>query len=520
MKKTKAPPAQINPYEAAQRLLQPSCSDDTLTFSCELVTPMYGGGVKTGVVDEAMPFRATAIRGQLRFWWRLLHRLDAKGKVRPLAELFKDERGVWGGLGDAMSLARSKVAVRVLSKGLQPALKAAAIYPEGKSFPQWDNPAKAYALFPAANISDKQSAKQAAKLLPAGASFELQIKRLPGLDDTAWAGVRRASCWWAVFGGVGARTRRGVGSLAVELDGSPVLPPAEAEIKAAGCRLVIGKGEGSNEPQAAWKKAIGKLREFRQGPGVGRNPGKDKNRPGRSRWPEADTIRVLRGHAPQHPPQAQACGLFPRAMFGLPLITHFKDSGDPKDTSLQPKPANAKKAADRMASPLIVRALRTGANQWAPAVLLLPREHIERMGLVLLEGGSVIRTYAAGEWWQPVKASLIPPMASLADDPLDAFLIGFNQAQWPQPSSPKSLKPESVDQLFHKPQIRRTSNGSIEVMPQKDGKCITLIGDDARRFLAALSPHARKRLEERKLFNRLDLILRGSAFIRLTELSE
>lgn len=39
---------------------------------CELVTPMYGGGVQAAMPDVSMPIRATAIRGQLRFWWRLL----------------------------------------------------------------------------------------------------------------------------------------------------------------------------------------------------------------------------------------------------------------------------------------------------------------------------------------------------------------------------------------------------------------------------------------------------------------
>lgn len=42
------------------------------TLNCELVTPLYGGGVEAATVDKDMPIRASAIRGQLRFWWRLL----------------------------------------------------------------------------------------------------------------------------------------------------------------------------------------------------------------------------------------------------------------------------------------------------------------------------------------------------------------------------------------------------------------------------------------------------------------
>ncbi len=42
------------------------------SLKCRLVTPMYGGGVTSTVVDTDMPIRVTGIRGQLRFWWRLL----------------------------------------------------------------------------------------------------------------------------------------------------------------------------------------------------------------------------------------------------------------------------------------------------------------------------------------------------------------------------------------------------------------------------------------------------------------
>jgi CRISPR-associated protein Cmr1 len=42
-------------------------------LECELVTPLYGGGVKAATIDLKMPIRASAIRGQLRFggvYWR------------------------------------------------------------------------------------------------------------------------------------------------------------------------------------------------------------------------------------------------------------------------------------------------------------------------------------------------------------------------------------------------------------------------------------------------------------------
>jgi CRISPR-associated protein Cmr1 len=44
---------------------------------------------------------------------------------------------------------------------------------------------------------------------------------------------------------------------------------------------------------------------------------------------------------------------FPRAELGLPIVFHFKDNGDPKDTELYPVIDGQKKT--RMSSPLILR---------------------------------------------------------------------------------------------------------------------------------------------------------------------
>lgn len=40
------------------------------TYSLQLVTPMFGGGVEAGKPDPVTLIRRSAIRGHLRFWWR------------------------------------------------------------------------------------------------------------------------------------------------------------------------------------------------------------------------------------------------------------------------------------------------------------------------------------------------------------------------------------------------------------------------------------------------------------------
>ena len=68
-------------------------SDFVVTARCTLITPMFGGGVKAGEVDRGLPIRASALRGQLRFWWRLLN-----GAGRNPTDLFIAESALWGGI--------------------------------------------------------------------------------------------------------------------------------------------------------------------------------------------------------------------------------------------------------------------------------------------------------------------------------------------------------------------------------------------------------------------------------------
>lgn len=69
--------------------VRPTTIGVPLEYKVELITPMFGGGVKARTVDTGMPIRAREVRGQLRFWWRLL----AKHK-----NLREAEELIWGGI--------------------------------------------------------------------------------------------------------------------------------------------------------------------------------------------------------------------------------------------------------------------------------------------------------------------------------------------------------------------------------------------------------------------------------------
>lgn len=386
-------------------------------YPCELVTPLYGGGVKAGQVDAQMPVRASAIRGQLRFWWRLLAR--HKWQLGNPDAIRKAEFALWGGVGAEAQA--SQVFVRV-SDGSQPQLEAWAEYETNnrggyRALPTpkaWaDAP---YALFP--GQGKKRGSPddiEPASLAKPGLCWTLSIGLSVKLSTEQQAQVNEALRWWAAFGGIGARTRRGLG--AVVVDG--LTAPSADECAQAGCTLQLSRNSYTSADKA-WMAAIRRLRDFRQkDDNIARRPKDKKGSPGQSHWPEADAIRRLTrrsslGHEPKHPAGNQ----FPRAAFGLPIIVHFKDekTGDPHDASLEPD------GADRLASPLILRPLRHG-DQWHAAALLLPHEHLKEMSLKLPDGS----TTAAGAWWDPAKADLVPPLKGRGSDALSAFLHYFAQ---------------------------------------------------------------------------------------------
>src|SRR5271157_2833052 len=62
-------------------------------FIIEVITPMFGGGVKTSENDPLTAIRPTSIRGHLRFWWRATRGATRCGTV---AELRQREGEIWG----------------------------------------------------------------------------------------------------------------------------------------------------------------------------------------------------------------------------------------------------------------------------------------------------------------------------------------------------------------------------------------------------------------------------------------
>jgi len=356
--------------------------ETVIALQCKLITPLFGGGVKAGEVDQAMPIRATAIRGHLRFWWRLL---QGQG-IKP-DELFEKECDLWGGISEPAPIA-SRVAVRV---------KAATA--DNKMIRENEIPR--YALI------DRKDRK----LFAAPYEFQVTLRFHCDTGQEQIEQVREALRWWASFGGLGARTRRGLGAIEVRENGEPLQAVTDKEVGHVGGCLAL-KAEARNAI-SAWKRAVESLQDFRQGPNIGRNPG-----PGRSRWPEADQIRRhAKQHSRKHAPEHHA---YPRAAFGLPIVFHFKDRRDPADHTLEPE------GSDRMASPLILRPYFDG-RCYRPMALLLPGWE-ERISVpVCFANNHLGAAWPENFAEREKQAKEIEPMRDHGIDVLSAFMDFFEK---------------------------------------------------------------------------------------------
>ncbi len=378
----------------------------SISLGVQVVTPILGGSAQPREVDEVDVIRVPTIRGHLRFWWRALygHQFSTPG------ELFREESGLWGtAAGDEGGRSAVELSVWVDRRSLSRDLSD--IKPESTT--------GAYALWPA---RAERGGKSAAPRYEPGLYFSVQIV-VPEAYEAIVSNSLRA---WILFGGYGSRTRRGLGSLTVveqsdkwlpgaasrdefeRLFGWDIFSPDEGQLTPTDMPVLAGSwlGVGLPVPDAtqAWTTALGWLEKFRQGtegrPGErAREPGTTKkykrHRPSVSNWPEADKIRHLLSREPSsHCPRHNETPVWPRAGFGLPIIGRFETRGRRRDEEYQePGPFELRwrsmrdaggEEHDRLASPLIVKALPLAGGNYVPCALWLNRRYPE--GEVYLKG--------------------------------------------------------------------------------------------------------------------------------------
>lgn len=334
-----------------------------------------------------MPVRVPSIRGHLRFWWRATR---GAGFSRG-GDLRGKEAEIWGSVENPSPVV---IDVEINSPGSR---YRCANPPDDGGSPQFKRNHPSYALFPFQG-SRKEGIDPGECI--SGISFKLHVDYPQEFSNDVGAAL-----WaWLNFGGIGARTRRGCGALYCKEFAPPdsetvggwyseklrnygITPPARSSPKGWPTLpdKILIRADGNADAMKCWSDVVGLLQEFRQGVGVGRNYGQTKNRPGRSRWPEPESIRGITGkryHGYQPMPQMPQ-DAFPRTEFGLPIIFHFPQNGDPGAPELYPIRGGAEKT--RMSSPLILRPLRCQNGECLQEILCLVTEPVRE---VVLNKGS------------------------------------------------------------------------------------------------------------------------------------
>lgn len=366
---------------------EPDSDRVEVALTLRTITPMFGGSASPREVDDQHPIRAASVRGHLRFWWRA----TSGARFASAEELFKAESKLWGN-----TVTPGAVLVRVAIQGAGKRQQCAQFNQNDrgyKSLPDFEriNPTDRqdrrtwppYALQPFQGKSTKANVVEGPSDALLGVEFELVLD----LPTEHQKEVEQTLAAWVMLGGIGARTRRGCGSLVLTKGSLPSL--SGITDRAAPMLTAIPMSVLQGHPLAnaleAWEKAVTTYRDFRQKVHHARDQSTDRQgrpKPGRSRWPEADSIRRIDGnHSQGHSPRSKLDCAFPRADFGLPIIFHFIDSGDPDDTTLE---GSADKQT-RFASPIITKALAMPDGKFVPMIAVLEAPRVWENGPLVLK---------------------------------------------------------------------------------------------------------------------------------------
>lgn len=398
----------------------------------EVMTPMLGGGASQKVTDKDMPIRATAIRGQLRFWWRTFQPSTSNEEAESIRRLKEKEDAIWGSTEKASTVSVSVESVSIPSPPV-------CYAEDNRDLPQ-------YVLFPLREekkdkqTNDAEKSKNVRVMLYSKVRFALRLE----FQKKDAHDVLNAVRLWILFGGVGSRTRRGMGSLCVRSHADKtccfggvedvhrwldeILQPNEYRIywpSLFGARLVLRSCDRGRQPDdvllSAWMECVGIYQKFRQFR-LDKEAGTYKKY-GVSAWPEPKSLDHLVSSKDEEPPK------FPRGALGLPIVFHFpygKHSFKGIDGDVSFKYSCK---TDRFSSPLIIKALCLNASSYAQCFLLL-HSPFPKADLTVQEmSSSDKRSWTLPSGYDPRSNPNIAAKPLEGKAPYDAFFFRFEEGE-------------------------------------------------------------------------------------------
>lgn len=176
-----------------------------LTLHYKIVTPMFLGGENHKVDDTQM--RNASLKGALRFWWRALNwgrMLQAANQSESdgLKKLHAEEGRLFGKASDGKDSQQSQVR-------LSSTLTNAKLERPGSDLA---SASLGYLLGQGLyHFRDKVLREHLSD-----GQLELTLSFKPGIDPQGLASVRQAAIALGIFGGLGSRARKGLGSLSIQ----------------------------------------------------------------------------------------------------------------------------------------------------------------------------------------------------------------------------------------------------------------------------------------------------------------
>lgn len=348
--------------------------------SYRLITPLLGGGAKVKHPDSQTVVRASAIRGILRFWWRAMRGGQSNGDVKWLK---RREAEIWGGrVGNEMFPSKVRIAVKNASRGS--AVKTDADL-RLSSTEEIDSQISkvSYALFILRPINNQKQDFD----VRSDVTFDLEIS-YPRGDDQLALDVKAAVWAWEQFGGVGARTRRGLGAMQVEaVNGKRYERPTTNQLAGyivdqmqyfqvggvwpAGTPSLQGLTVNEYNPQGAsvvvsgqhtdalsiWEQLLNRYRNFRQERFMRSRNGRFVPY-GSSIWPDSNGLRTTFGAGRHRQSDYGEAPHVARAQLGLPMVIQFMRDKFDIDGQNNVVQFSVENDIGRHASPAIFRPVR------------------------------------------------------------------------------------------------------------------------------------------------------------------
>lgn len=251
----------------------------------KVITPLFGGGVTPAEADPVTIVRGTEVRGHLRFWWRATRGGAFSGDLQKMKEA---EDKLWGS-----TTSPSQISILIETKSdyqEETVFNIVSVMKKDKNGnlkpkleTQTSSQVAAYAAFPL--LPDKDEQKKVgwqSEVVLLNVEFQVTLV----FPKVCKNDVEAALWAWEIFGGIGARTRRGFGSLErIDKNASPAPTPIAVKkwLEDGLAKHIVKNGQWplgvphlslrsslykitarKNDGIGAWKQIISALYLFRQ----------------------------------------------------------------------------------------------------------------------------------------------------------------------------------------------------------------------------------------------------------------